>query len=96
MELSFNVEPEAFPPTNIHIIIGRKGVGKTYLINNMINSLIDDETNTKKYGEFKMCLSNCPTVQLANYLFHATTTSATTFSPASAIPVIGRPSCGIR
>jgi chromosomal replication initiation ATPase DnaA len=42
MELSFNVEPEAFPPTNIHIIIGRKGVGKTYLINNMINSLIDD------------------------------------------------------
>ncbi len=39
MELNFSVEPNSNPPTNIHILIGRNGVGKTYLINNMIDSL---------------------------------------------------------
>lgn len=52
MQLAFNVEPEAFPPTNIHVLIGRNGVGKTHLINNMINSLMGDESNSKKFGRF--------------------------------------------
>lgn len=51
MELTFNVNPETFPPTNIHVLIGRNGVGKTYLLNNMINTLIDSETNNKS-GSF--------------------------------------------
>jgi len=37
--LPFNVYPESVPPTNIHVLIGRNGVGKTHLINNMIDSL---------------------------------------------------------
>lgn len=42
--LSFHVQPESNPPTNIHVIIGRNNVGKTYLIRNMISSIysIDD------------------------------------------------------
>lgn len=52
MELSFNVEPESFPPTNIHVLIGRNGVGKTNLINNMINSLVEDDRSKNKYGNF--------------------------------------------
>jgi len=52
MELVFNVVPEVFPPTNIHVLIGRNGVGKTHLINNMINSLMDDENSSSKYGSF--------------------------------------------
>lgn len=51
MELAFNVDPETFPPTNIHVLIGRNGVGKTHLINNMINSLMEDE-NSRKSGKF--------------------------------------------
>lgn len=47
--LDFSVQPESFPPTNIHILIGRNGVGKTHLSNNMINSLL---TNDKSFGEF--------------------------------------------
>lgn len=51
-ELSFKVTPESNPPSNIHVIIGRNGVGKTYLVRNMINSLVhnDDE----KYGHFEV------------------------------------------
>jgi predicted ATP-binding protein involved in virulence len=48
MELSFEVIPKSYPPTNIHVIIGRNGVGKTHLLNNMINSLV--ENNNSKYG----------------------------------------------
>lgn len=39
-ELSFTVEPESNPSTNLHILIGRNGVGKTYLLNNMVESFI--------------------------------------------------------
>ncbi len=48
-ELSFEVIPESNPPSNIHVIIGRNGAGKTHLIKNMIKSLIN---NDDKYGYF--------------------------------------------
>ncbi|CAK7082508.1 AAA family ATPase [Tissierella sp.] len=51
MELSFSVIPESNPPTNIHVVIGRNGVGKTRLIKNMIKSLIYSETD-ENTGEF--------------------------------------------
>lgn len=51
MELSFSVVPESNPPTNIHVVIGRNGVGKTRLIKNMIKSLIYSETD-ENTGEF--------------------------------------------
>lgn len=51
MEMSFSVEPKSNPPTNIHVIIGRNGVGKTHLFNNMIQSLL--QPNALKYGFFQ-------------------------------------------
>lgn len=50
--LSFDVIPESNPPTNIHVLIGRNGVGKTHLMNNMISSLIDDSSSISKVGKF--------------------------------------------
>ncbi len=38
--LSFNVTPHSSPPTNIHVLIGRNGVGKTTTLNNMTLSLM--------------------------------------------------------
>lgn len=52
INLSFDVIPESNPPTNIHVLIGRNGVGKTYLMNNMISSLIDENATPTKVGEF--------------------------------------------
>ena len=38
-QLSFSVTPKSNPPTNIHVLIGRNGTGKTTLIKNMIHSI---------------------------------------------------------
>ncbi len=39
--IDFSVTPEVQPPTNLHVIIGRNGVGKTHLLRSMIRSLLD-------------------------------------------------------
>ena len=51
-ELFFEVLPESIPPTNIHVLIGRNGVGKTRLLNQMIDSLVSVEHNAQQLGEF--------------------------------------------
>jgi ABC-type molybdenum transport system ATPase subunit/photorepair protein PhrA len=51
-ELSFEVKPGSNPPTNIHTIIGRNGVGKTRLINKIIKSLIYKHSQNEDFGEF--------------------------------------------
>ncbi|MCB2411116.1 AAA family ATPase [Hymenobacter lucidus] len=39
-QLTFDVEPEAQPPTNIHVLIGRNGVGKTHLLHGLAQQLL--------------------------------------------------------
>ncbi len=43
MKLSYNVTPESNPSSNVHVLIGRNGVGKTNMINNMISTLYKEE-----------------------------------------------------
>jgi conserved hypothetical protein len=51
-ELSFFVRPESTPPSNIHVLIGRNGVGKTHLLNNMAHSLYEEDPNYEFFGKF--------------------------------------------
>jgi ABC-type multidrug transport system ATPase subunit len=50
--LSFEVKPDSMPPTNIHVLIGRNGVGKTHMLNNMSRAVIDKEPDESKVGMF--------------------------------------------
>jgi ABC-type multidrug transport system ATPase subunit len=50
--LSFVVEPESYPPTNIHVLIGRNGVGKTHLLNHMTKALVEDDSHVGDSGSF--------------------------------------------
>ena len=52
IELEFDVTPCASPPTNIHVLIGRNGVGKTRLLNGMTRALVDPETSKRRDGAF--------------------------------------------
>ena len=45
ISLDFKIEPNTNPPTNIHVMIGRNGVGKTFLLNNMVRALVSCNNN---------------------------------------------------
>lgn len=45
--LEFKVTAASQPPTNIHVLIGRNGVGKTTLLNNMVSALVANSQPTK-------------------------------------------------
>jgi predicted ATPase len=48
IDLEFRVKVESTPSTNIHAIIGRNGVGKTTLLNGMIDAVIkNDKTDAQ-------------------------------------------------
>jgi hypothetical protein len=49
----FEVEPGSNPPTNVHVIIGRNGVGKTRLLNNMTRAIVDSNARTSEVGSFE-------------------------------------------
>lgn len=50
--ISFDVEPESDPPTNIHVLIGQNGAGKTRLLNHMAEALVDDQASPAEVGYF--------------------------------------------
>lgn len=41
--MEFNVEVDSTPPSNIHVLIGRNGVGKSKLLNDMINVYLEKD-----------------------------------------------------
>ena len=50
--LEFEVIPESRPPTNIHVLIGRNGVGKTFLLNAMASALVAHDDEDEESGVF--------------------------------------------
>ncbi|HEX9058818.1 MAG TPA: AAA family ATPase [Clostridia bacterium] len=53
IKLEFNVVPNKTPPTNIHVLIGKNGVGKTTVLKNMLRSLESRECD-EEYGKVDM------------------------------------------
>lgn len=53
--INFEVDPKSNPPTNVQVIIGRNGVGKTTLITDMIKSLLRGDA---VYGKFSINTSD--------------------------------------
>ncbi|QFT53978.1 AAA family ATPase [Microbulbifer sp. THAF38] len=49
IEMDFMVEAGYKPSTNIHAIIGRNGVGKTTLLNGMINTITNNQYSEAKF-----------------------------------------------
>lgn len=54
LKLEFQVKPSGKPPSNIHILIGRNGVGKTSVLNNMVKTLHPEEDGSTDPGAFFM------------------------------------------
>jgi hypothetical protein len=52
----FQVQPESYPPTNVHVMIGRNNVGKTYTVEQMTKALVRPDDG--EYGDFKWLNDN--------------------------------------
>ncbi|WP_152004142.1 AAA family ATPase [Desulfoluna spongiiphila] len=53
IEIGFNVIAESKPSTNIHAVIGRNGVGKTTLLNGMIEGVIDKDNYKDRFYDLE-------------------------------------------
>ena len=53
VSLSFSVKPESHPPTNIHVLIGRNGVGKTHLLHHIARALVEEGADIGEVGGFR-------------------------------------------
>lgn len=56
--LRFIVEPNSVPSTNIHVLIGKNGVGKTNFMKNVRKSLLYEKNSGCDYGEVKLVGNN--------------------------------------
>lgn len=52
ISLPFEVTPGSHPPTNLHVLVGRNGVGKTRLLNGMTRALVDTASTKRRDGSF--------------------------------------------
>ncbi len=48
VNLSISVQPDSLPPTNVHVLIGRNGVGKTRLLAGIAESILENENKSYK------------------------------------------------
>ncbi|MFE5097804.1 AAA family ATPase [Streptomyces sp. NPDC056638] len=51
--LSFAVRPHSSPPTNVHVLIGRNGVGKTTLLGNLTSAVVNPEVRGVDVGRIE-------------------------------------------
>lgn len=52
--LSFHAIPNSLPPTNVHVLIGRNGVGKTRRIRHITRALLGDQNENDPAGEIRL------------------------------------------
>lgn len=98
IDLRFCVEAESKPPSNIHVIIGRNGVGKTTLLNNMVKTLLAQRyqsgTDGKRFygtGAFNMAY-DLP----EDYFSSVVSVSFSVFDPFVPPPDQPHPDLGLR
>lgn len=52
-KLDFSVNPKSAIPTNVHVLIGRNGVGKTRLLSLMAKALVASDPSARQSGKFE-------------------------------------------
>jgi predicted ATPase len=79
--VNFDVVPNAKPSTNIHVLIGRNGTGKTTLLNGMIASLIGERPQPEGGGQFIDTSSETRKLISSKYFSGVVSVSFSAFDP---------------
>jgi hypothetical protein len=66
--ISFKVEPESSPPTNVHVIIGRNGVGKSRCLKSIANTALNIDDVDAPRGTFNHA-AQAESAQFAGLVF---------------------------
>lgn len=64
--LTFDVQPHSKPPTNVHVIVGRNGSGKTRCLRHMAKALLEGKESS---GEFRQSGANKKDWTVAGLIF---------------------------
>lgn len=80
--LTFDVIPYSEPPTNIHVLIGRNGVGKTYYLTRMTRALVNKRSQKRQVGVFSADESNADEGLFANVI----SVAFSAFDPFESLP----------
>jgi ABC-type molybdenum transport system ATPase subunit/photorepair protein PhrA len=81
VSLSFEVEPDSQPPTNIHVLIGRNGVGKTHLLTLMTRALAEESSHEREVGRLVSQTNNNQDLTLFANLVSVSFSAFDTFEP---------------
>jgi len=81
-KLDFHVTPDVLPPTNIHVVIGRNGAGKTRLLHGMGSALLGQREAGQHVGRFLIGEDEATANDIANVV--SVTFSA--FDPFDPLP----------
>ena len=82
LSLSFKVEPESNPPTNVHVLIGRNGVGKTTFLNRIARAVVEEGRSIDEVGTVSLLSDPSEATPFANLV--SVTFSA--FDPFDPLP----------
>ncbi len=90
INLDFEVKTASKPSTNVHVLIGRNGVGKTTLLNNMVSAILGLDSPTRSNGSFFEANPWFESPKLpSNYFSSVVSVSFSAFDPF--IPPIDQP-----
>ncbi|MFT0182985.1 AAA family ATPase [Pseudomonas benzopyrenica] len=81
ISLDFAVNPKSLPPSNMHILIGRNGVGKTTVLNQMVKALIQEKDRNRSAGMFYVRAGDSQEQIDPNYFSCVMSVSFSAFDP---------------
>jgi predicted ATPase len=81
INLQFKVTPASKPSTNVHVLIGRNGVGKTTLLNNMVSSIFPQQTAGGRGCFYERNSWSIASALPANYFSSVVSVSFSAFDP---------------
>ncbi|MGX8282820.1 hypothetical protein BXO8_17130 [Xanthomonas oryzae pv. oryzae] len=96
VSLRFQVEPDSKPPSNIHVLIGRNGVGKTKILNGMIVGALTPSPSAEEGGRFVAHSSWSASPIDEKYFSGIVSVSFSAFDPFSPPPNNVKRDAGIR
>lgn len=88
-DLDFHVVPDSTPPSNVHVIIGSNGVGKTSLLNRMVSTLLKTKADAKQTSKFYLIDEDDEQIDIndVNNLFSGVVSVAfSAFDPFTPLP----------